>query len=148
MTEQNPAAADPTAGFYSSGPLKDEEVRQVVDELEAAYSRSQQAYDASIRTIAAGAVAVTGSLVAALEVAGWSGSLAVAFSVAALGFNLLSYGTAQRDTRTRIARAIERDRVGVFESRWMKLTTFLNAGAGVLVMASGCALGVFLLSHT
>ena len=42
--------------------------------MSAAYSRSQQHYDESVRTIAAGAVAVTVSLVAALKVVGCSRS--------------------------------------------------------------------------
>lgn len=130
------------------GPLTDEERDVAVEQLEAAYSRSQQAYDSSIRAIAAGAVAVTASLVAALEVAGWSGTLAVAFSLLALAANLASYWTAQFDTRRRSYWAWKRDRARVFSSRWMKATTTLNAIAGLMLLAAGVSLIVFLWSHT
>lgn len=129
-------------------PLTDDEIESTVAQFDDVYRRSQESYDGAVRTIAAGAVAVTASLVAALKTAGWSGTLAVSFSLLSLAANLSSYWTAQWDTRRRIARAWERDREGVFhDDRWMKATTGLNAAAGLLLLVAGVCLIVFVSSY-
>lgn len=69
--------------------LTEDEQRVFVDQFEEAHRRSQTEYDSSVRTIAA--VGVTASLVAALDEAGWSGTLAVALSLGSLVANLASY---------------------------------------------------------
>lgn len=127
-------------------PLTDEEQQSVVDQFEAFRSRSQQAYDESVRTIAAAGVAVTASLTAAFEEAGWSGTLAVSFSVASLFANLLSFQTAQADAGKSIQRAWKRDRRGVHESRWRWWTGFFNWAAFFLLLGAGVCLIVFVSS--
>jgi hypothetical protein len=129
--------------------LTNGEVTAAVAELTAAYSRSQQNYDESVRTIAAGAVAVTASLVTALNVVGWSGGFAIGLSLLALGANLGSYWTAQFAIEQRIRRAWKRDRAGAERNgRWTGLTKVLNAAAGLLLVAAGISLVVYLDSHT
>ena len=129
-------------------PLDDDEVERAVGELAAAHTKSQSDFDDSIRTIAAGAVAVTASLVAALHVAAWSGGLAIGFSVAALTAVLISHWTSQWDSDVRIERAFARDRAGVQGGWWKWVTTTLNAVALVCVIGAGVALLVFVTAHT
>ncbi len=129
-----------------SNELTNDEQAVLIDQFEEAYRRSQTEYDTSVRTIAAGAVAVTASLVAALGEAGWSGVLAVGFSLASLGTNLLSYWTAQFDTSARMKSVWARDRKGVFGRRWKTVTTLLNATTGLLLLAAGVCLVVFVSS--
>jgi len=129
-----------------SPPLSDEEVQDVIEQFDAVLSRSQQAYDESIRTIAAGAVAVTASLTAAFQEAGWSGTLAVTFSAASLFANLLSFRTAEADARQTIKRARERERRGLFESTWRRWTGLFNSAAFVLLLAASVCLIVFVSS--
>jgi hypothetical protein len=117
-------------------------------ELAAAHTKSQSDFDDSIRTIAAGAVAVSASLVAALHVAAWSGGFAIGLSVAALSAILLSHWTAQWDSDARIQRAFDRDRAGIQGGWWKWVTTTLNAVAVASVIAAGVALLVFVISHT
>lgn len=129
--------------------LTEDEVKDAVAELTSAYSRSQQNYDASVRTIAAGAVAVTASLVTALKVVGWSGGFTIGLSLLALGANLGSFWTAQFAIEHRIRRAWKRDRLGAQQDgRWTSTTKRLNAAAGLLLVAAGISLVVYLDSHT
>jgi len=129
-------------------PLDNDEIDRAVSELSAAHAKSQADYDDSIRTIAAGAVAVTASLVAALEVAAWSGGLAMGFSIAALSAILLSHWTSQRDSDARMKRVWAADREGIQGGSWERATTTLHAAAGLCVIAAGVALLVFVTSHT
>lgn len=126
--------------------LTAEEQQTLVDQFEEAHRQSQDTYDASVRTIAAASVGVTASLTAAFQQAGWSGTLAVALSLCSLVANLASYWTAQLDIQSRIGAAWERDRVGVFGGRWRKATTALNATTGVLLLAAGVCLVIFVSS--
>jgi hypothetical protein len=127
-------------------PLTDKEQKDVVDQYEELRGRSQRAFDDAIRAIAAGAVAVTASLTAAFKGAGWSGSLAVAFSLAALIANLLSFWTPQRDADLTIDRAWDRDRAGIFDSPWRKATGYLNFTAFLCIALAGVCLLVFVSS--
>jgi hypothetical protein len=135
-----------TEGEPAISPLSNEEVRETVEQYSDVLSRSERAFDDSIRTIAAGAVAVTASLTAAFEGSGWSGTLAVAFSIASLFANLLSYWTAGRDARWTMRQAHKRDRQALRESPWRDVTGVLNWSAFFLLLAAGISLVVFVSS--
>lgn len=146
MTE--PESADDERGHHADDdPLTEAEAEAASKELSAALSRTQQHRDAFVRVIAAGAVAVAASLIAAIGKAGWSGGLAVGLAYASLAAVLLSYGSAEVDIRRRNRKAWEYDRAGVQGNWWSTITDALSAGAAVLLVAGGAALVVFVITH-
>ena len=90
--------------------LTNEEVQTAVTELSAALSRTQQNRDELVRVVAAGAVAVTASLIAAIGNAGWSGGLAVGLVFSSLTAVLFSFMSAEVDIRLRERKAWKHDR--------------------------------------
>jgi hypothetical protein len=158
--EARPLAATPIAAAHTDpegaaevagqedDPLDGHEIQRAASELGAAHAKSQSDYDDSIRTIAAGAVAVTASLVAALHVAAWSGGLAIGLSVAALTATLLSHWTSQFGSDARMKLVFAANREGIRSGPWESVTTTLNAVAGLCVVTAGVALLVFVTTHT
>ena len=127
-------------------PLTDEEQQKVVEQYEELRGRSQRAFDDALRAIAAGAVVVTASLASAFHGAGVAGVVAVAFSLLALWTNLASFVTPQLDASYTKKRAWARDRHGVFNSPWRRVTGYLNFVAFAFLIAAGISLLVFVSS--
>jgi len=119
----------------------------LVEQFEESHRRSQQDYDTAIRAIAGGAVAVTASLAAA-KGAGWSGSLAVSFSLGSLFANLLSYWTAQFDNKARIKAVPTHEWEAISGGPWRRRTTRLNAATGILLVLAGISLVWFVSTST
>jgi hypothetical protein len=66
-----------------------------------------------------------------------------------LGFNLVSYGTAQFDMRARLrALRMSSEYRGAEGNPWTVTTTTLNALAGVAFIAGGCFLAAFVGTAT
>ena len=126
----------------------EEERRVVWAQMVDALAKTQEDYDSSIRTLAAGGVAVTVSLATALHHVGWRGTTAVVLFLLSLGVNLLSYVTAQKDMYLRLdLLAAHRDSESG-SNRWTKWTSRLNLIAGLTLLAGGGVLTWFVSSAT
>ena len=110
------------------------------------YEKSQEAYDLSIRMLAAAGVAVTASLGVALGEFGSVGLAAAVAFVVSLVVNLLSYGTAQLDMRKRLDDIQAENDAGVLGNRWTTATTVLNVGAGLAFILGASLLAAFVAS--
>jgi hypothetical protein len=112
-----------------------------------AHAQSQESYDSSLRTFAAGGVAVTASIGAAVHTFGALGTAAIAAFLASLAATLLSHATAQRDMRVRVADLEQRNDHKLAWNRWTTATTWLNVVAGIALLAGGILLAVFVGAH-
>jgi hypothetical protein len=130
--------------------LTDVEVQTTATVLGEALSRTQQNRDEFVRVIAAGAVAVTASLIAALKEAGWSGGLAIGLASASLAAVLASFWSAESGIRQRRRAAWRGDRKSVETEPWFltRVTNALNAIAGLCLVGASAALVVFVITHS
>jgi hypothetical protein len=131
-------------GFASS----DEDRRILWEQFVEVHGQTQETYDSSLRTLAAGAVGLTVSLATALHRLPASGVAAVVLFLASLALNLVSYGSAQLDMRARINCLREKRTEGVEGNQWTRATTCLNVGAGAVLVAGGVLLAVFIAQST
>jgi hypothetical protein len=107
------------------------------------YTDQQEAFDSSVRTLAAAGVAVTASLGTALDgLAGW-GVAAIAVFLVSLGANLVSHVTSQFDMKARLNVLREGRMDGIERNRWTTATTAFNVLAGVSLVAGGACLATF-----
>lgn len=128
-------------------PLTEDERKVLWEQYVETYVHSQETFDSSVRTLAAAGVGVTVGLATAVDAIGVAGGIAVALFLASLGANLVSYATAQKDMRLRLAAVAESDRKGAEGNRWTKWTHACNWLAGVALLAGGIALAVFISSE-
>jgi hypothetical protein len=123
--------------------LTDEERLILWRQFVEVHGESQEAYDNSVRAIAAAGVAVTVSLATALKGISAVGLAAIALFLASLTLNLVSYVTTQRDMTLRLSDLREgRDDAGVGNG-WTLATSLLNTFAGVGVVVGGALLAWF-----
>lgn len=127
-------------------PLTDSEREQLVEQYVNVYAESQQAYDAAIRPFAAGGIAATVSLATALDTMSGFGLAAIGLFLAALALNLASYWPVQFDMRKRIEHAWANDRRAASWNGWTHVTTGLNVGAGLSLVAGAILLALFVSS--
>lgn len=129
--------------------LTDAEVDIAARELGGALSRTQQNRDEFVRVIAAGAVAVTASLIVALGEVGVSGASAIALAAMSLIAVLASFWTAEASIRRRRRAALRHDSKCVRPEDWRssRFTDRLNAAAGLFLIAASAALVVFVITH-
>jgi hypothetical protein len=108
------------------------------------HAKAQDTFDASVRTLAAGGVAVTVTIASAVvdTFDNWA-RLAVAAFLVALAANVSSYATAQKDMRTRLELVAASDPRGRDETAWTTRTYRLNVLAGVALVAGGALLAIF-----
>ena len=124
--------------------LTTEERAAVWKQIVEARDKAQETYDSSIRTLAAAGIAVTVSVATALGSMPLSGKLAVTAFVASLIANLASYVTEQLDYQARLSALRTSAAYEAAEGRrWMTITTWLNAIAGVLFVLAAALLAVF-----
>jgi hypothetical protein len=123
--------------------LSDEDERVLLAQFVDSLTHAEDSYDESIRVLAAGGVAVTASLATALHTLSGEGVAAVAAFLCGLGLTVASHQTARLDMVARIndLRAHRHDRLE--ESRWTRLTAWLNMLAGVALLAGGILLALF-----
>jgi hypothetical protein len=114
------------------------------------YVDSQEAFDVSVRTLAAAGVAITVTLATALKELEGAGVAATLAFLVSLGANFGSYWTAQRDMLTRLAYLQGRPDADGDEwgNRWTKRTTALNFTAGVTLLLGGVFLASFVWKMT
>ena len=123
--------------------------RQVVfEQLVDAYAKTQDSYDTTIRSLAAGGVAITVSIGTALHAFGMSGAVAVSLFLGSLGLNLGSFATVQRDIKCRLGHLTAKRDAEAQDNAWRKLTTVLNIASGTLLLAGGIALAILVSSST
>jgi hypothetical protein len=128
--------------------LSPEEQQKLLEQYSDAFSDSQRTYDASLRTFAAGGLAVTTSLGTALDQLGWTGVIAIVLFLGTLVTNLVSYWSDQRDLRCRVDGVFVADPVAASGNRWTKLTTTLNYVGGAALIAGGAFLAIFVATTT
>jgi hypothetical protein len=117
--------------------LSDEERRILWEQFVEVHGESQEAYDNSVRTLAAAGVGVTASLATALHGITSSGIAAVTLFLLSLGLNLGSFGTAQLDMRARTAELRASNNPPSERNGWTTATTVLNVLAGIGVLVGG-----------
>jgi hypothetical protein len=123
--------------------LTDEERLILWTQFVEIHGESQEAYDNSVRAIAAAGVGVTASLATALKGISSIGIAAIALFLMSLTLNLASYVTTQLDMTTRLGDLREgREDAGVTNG-WTLATTFLNIFAGAAVVVGGALLAWF-----
>jgi hypothetical protein len=121
-----------------------EEQRVLWEQFVDVYAHSQDSFDTSVRAIAAGGLGVTVALGTALKDGlTATGKAAACVFLVGLGANLISYGTAQRDMRTRLDAVAAADRAGALGNRWTAATHVLNFVAGAALVAGGGLLAYF-----
>jgi hypothetical protein len=127
-------------------PLLESDRRALLAQYSAAYDRCQADYDTSVRTLAAGGVAVSASLVTAMHHTSNVGSAAISAFGLSLASNVISYLVAQHDLSARIVEV----RGGAFAegTPWTIWTTRLNYVAGAALIAGAAFLGWFVVSTT
>jgi hypothetical protein len=123
--------------------LTAEEAQTLWAQFVEVHAESQDAYDSSLRTIAAAGAAITVSLATALKGISHSGIAAVVLFLLSLGFNLASYVTAQVDMKARTRALRRREYEAVEGNRWTTATTGLNVVAGLAVLVAGGFLAWF-----
>ena len=82
--------------------LSEDERRILWEQYVDTYVKAQETFDASVRTLAAPGVAVTVTLATALDHLDAAGKWAAGFFLVSLGYNLVSYATAQKDMRAAV----------------------------------------------
>jgi hypothetical protein len=133
------------AGHDQQG-LSEADRRIVWEQFVDVYAHSQESFDSSIRTLAAGGVAVTVSIAAAFEELGTAGLVAVFLFLISLSFNLGSHATEQLDMRARLDCLRERRADRIEGNGWTTTTTVLNVLAGAALVAGGVLLATFAAS--
>jgi hypothetical protein len=128
-------------------PLSHDERLKLWEQFVGVHAEAQKVFDDSVRTIAAAGVAVTVSLATALKGLDGKGVASVALFLASLGFNVVSYATAQLDMNARLDSLREGRSDGVDGNAWTKATTAFNVGQGVAVIAGGALLAAFIKSN-
>lgn len=130
------------------GELTNEDRRILWTQFVEVYAHSQETFDTSVRAMAAAGVGITVSLATAIKSFPGSGRAAVVLFLSSLVANLISYGTAQFDMKTRIAclRAEKTD--GIEGNGWTVATTVLNVLAGACVIAAGVMLAIYVSRTT
>lgn len=123
--------------------LSEDERRTLWEQFTEVHAESQEAFDTSVRTLAAAGVAVTVSLATALKGLDGTGTAAVAAFVVSLSLNLLSFLTAQLDVRGRLASLRRGEAAGVDGNAWTVVTTILNLGAGAALILGAVLLTLF-----
>jgi hypothetical protein len=143
VAEQVPASAGPPPD------LSEEDYRILWEQFADVYSHSQEAYDSSIRPLASAGIGVVASIGTALHTFdGWA-IVSVAAFLASVGFNLVSYGTAQLDMRCRQGELLRTRRYeSALRSRWTWVTTVLNLLAGAAFIVGGVFLALFVAAAT
>jgi hypothetical protein len=127
--------------------LTDEDRLALRTQLVEAHTQSQTSYDTSLRAFAAGGIAVTASIGAAVHTFGGLGTAAIAAFLASLMLMLLSHASATRDMRVRVVDLELRNDHKLTWNRWTTITTWLNAAAGIALLAGGVLLAVFVGVH-
>lgn len=137
------------AGPASAGELTEADQRTLWEQFAEVYAHSQEAWDSSIRTLAAAGIGVTASIGTALHSFSGYAIVAIGAYIASVVFNLFSYGTAQLDMRCRL-RALRHSRAyeGAERSRWTKYTTVLNLLAGGAFVLGSVFLAIFVATAT
>ena len=123
--------------------LTDEQRQTLREQFIEVYAKAQEAFDTSVRTLAAAAIAVTVSLAAALKEMPAEGEWAVGLFVLCLAMNLVSYFTSQFDMKRRIRRLQERRDNEIEGNLWTTITHFLNVGSGLSFISGAVVLSVF-----
>lgn len=143
VAEQVPAPAGPPPD------LSEEDYRILWEQFTDVYSHSQQEYDSSIRPLASAGIGVVVAIGTALHTFnGWA-AVSVGAFLASVGFNLLSYGTAQLDMRCRQGALLRTRRYeSALRSRWTRYTTILNLLAGAAFVVGGVFVAVFVAKAT
>jgi hypothetical protein len=111
------------------------------------HADSQVSYDSSIRTFAAGGVALTASIAAAIHTFGALGTATIAVFIASLALTQLSHMSTQHDMLARIDNLEQRNDHRLGWNRWTTTTTWLNHAAGLALLAGGILLAVFVGGH-
>jgi hypothetical protein len=108
------------------------------------HAQVQDTFDSSVRTLAAGGVAVTVTIAtAAVDRFDWWGAAAVAAFLFSLGTYVASFVTAQKDMRARLKLVRVSDIRGFDETCWTTWTFRLNVGAGGFLVIGGFLLLFF-----
>jgi hypothetical protein len=111
-------------------------------------AKAQESYDSSLRTFAAGGIAVTASIATALHTFGGLGTATIATYLVALAAMQFSHSSTGRDMWVRVADLEAHNDDKLWWNRWTTITTVLNAGAGVAFFAGCVLLAVFVGVHS
>ena len=126
------------------GAYSEEDRRVLWEQFVEVHGHQQEAYDSSIRTLAAAGVAVTASLGTALKEFNGYGVAALILLLCSLGLNLVSHWTSQRDMTTRLDSLRAHGGTAAVEgNRWTKATHTLNFLAGLALLSGGGLLAAF-----
>ena len=134
---------DPESQRAGSFGLTEEDRRTLWAQFAEVHADSQKVFDASLRTLAAGGVGVTVSLAAFVGELGTTGGAAAILFLVCLAANLLSYATAQKDMRARIAGLRDRRDDQIEGTPWTQVTYGFNLLAGASLVAGGALLATF-----
>jgi hypothetical protein len=111
-------------------------------------TKAQESYDSSLRTFAAGGIAVTASIATALHTFGGLGTATIAAFLAALAAMQFSHSSTVRDMWVRVVDLESHKDHRLWGNRWTTITTVLNAAAGVAFFAGCVLLAVFVGVHS
>lgn len=146
------AAAPTVLGVTKDRParaaLSEADRRILWEQFVEVYSDSQKSYDGAVRTLAAAGLTVTVSIGTALKIFDGFGVASAVVFLTSLGFNFLSYATAQLDMKTRVRVLRVRQQEGIEGNNWTRVTTALNSLAGIALLVGGGLLSYFVATST
>jgi hypothetical protein len=132
--------------------LSEADRRTLWEQFSEVHAKSQESYDSSVRTFAAGGIGITVSLATALHALAGTGLAAISLFLASLTFTFISYVSAQFDMRARVAslrahRLEGAELEGAEGNGWTRTTTALNWMAGAALIAGAILLAIFVSAH-
>lgn len=117
-----------------------EQLQTLWEQYVEVYADEQKSFDSTVRTLSGAGIAVTVSIATALKVFPTAAKVAVGCFLVSLAANLVSFGTSQRDMRTRLD-CIRDKQFGDLEGNgWTRVTFGLNVVAGIGFVAGGALL--------
>ena len=120
-----------------------EQLQTLWEQYVEVYADEQKSFDSTVRAFSGAGVAVTVSIATALKVFPTAAKLAVGLFLISLAANLVSFGSSQRDVKTRLDCIRDKKLGGLEGNRWTKTTSWLNILAGIAFIAGGAVLAVF-----
>ena len=127
--------------------LSETDRRTLWEQFSEVHTKSQESYDSSVRTLAAGGIGVTASLATALHALAGTGIASMSLFLASLTFNFISHATAQLDMHARVASLRAHHLEGIEGNWWTRITGALNWAAGAGLVAAAVLLALFVASH-
>jgi hypothetical protein len=123
--------------------MTDDERETLLAQFVDAITHAEDAYDESIRVLAAGGVAVTVSIATARHGFSGGGVPAIIALLASLGLTLFSHQASRLDVKHRLKELDEETYNPTIEGWRTRVTVWMNGLAGVALLLGAILLAVF-----